>query len=431
MTPEIMKRIDQIRNGEIPEGYKKGKIGIVPEEWEEVPFSTLFTSTSDYTDDLEKYPLYSLTIEDGITAKTERYDRSHLVKKENSYKIVCPNDYAYNPMNLRFGAVARHRGSFPVAVSGYYDIFTTVHKSDLPFMDSFLTSGFMITYYNRMSTGSLVEKQRVHFSDFLKFSLPLPPIEERKRIADILTTQDAIIECCEKKINQLKQMKKYYLQNIFPKHGETVPKIRFKGFNGPWEQCRLGEMVVFSKGTGYSKGDLKKIGTPIILYGRLYTDYEPVIEKVDTFVDMKPGSVFSNGGEIIIPASGESAEEISIASVVKESGIILGGDINIITPPVNLDSVFLAISLSEGKPHYDLAKMAQGKSVVHLHNNDLEKIELIYPSYAEQVQISTFIMSIDKLITLHKKKLKEEQKKKVALQQQLFMGIVRIKNERI
>ena len=187
MIPEIKQRIEQIRRGEVPEGYKKGKLGIVPKEWNETPFSTLFTSTNDYTDDLDKYPLYSLTIEDGVTPKTERYERSHLVKKEDSYKIIRPDDYAYNPMNLRFGAVARHKGDMAVAVSGYYDIFTTVHESDLPFMDSFLTCGPMITYYNRVSTGSLVEKQRVHFSQFLEFVLPLPSINERAKIAAILT----------------------------------------------------------------------------------------------------------------------------------------------------------------------------------------------------------------------------------------------------
>ena len=107
MTPEIKQRIEQIKNGEIPKGYKKGKLSIVPEDWEEVCFSSLFTSTSDYTDDLEKHPLYSLTIEDGITVKTDRYNRSHLVKKENSYKIVRPNDYAYNPMNFHYGTPER------------------------------------------------------------------------------------------------------------------------------------------------------------------------------------------------------------------------------------------------------------------------------------------------------------------------------------
>ena len=179
------------------------------------------------------------------------------------------------------------------------------------------------------------------------------------------------------------------------------PKLRFPEFTGPWEQRKLGELVQFSKGKGYSKGDLKEPGTPIILYGRLYTKYETVITDVDTFVDEKTGSVYSSGGEVIVPASGETAEDISIASAVEKPGVLLGGDLNIITPPANLDSAFLAISISNGKPHNDMAKMAQGKSVVHLHNTDLEKIDLAYQNHEEQARISGFFGSIDNLITLH------------------------------
>lgn len=177
----------------------------------------------------------------------------------------------------------------------------------------------------------------------------------------------------------------------------------FRGSFHVWEQRKLGELVQFSKGAGYSKGDLKESGTPIILYGRLYTKYETVITDVDTFADAKNGSVYSRGGEVIVPASGETAEDISIASVVEKSGILLGGDLNIITPPADLDSAFLAISISSGKPHEDISKMAQGKSVVHLHNTDLEKINMTYPSHEEQTQISGFFRRIDYLITLHQR----------------------------
>uniref|UniRef100_I5AQG7 ATPase component of ABC transporters with duplicated ATPase domain n=1 Tax=Eubacterium cellulosolvens (strain ATCC 43171 / JCM 9499 / 6) TaxID=633697 RepID=I5AQG7_EUBC6 len=160
-------------------------------------------------------------------------------------------------------------------------------------------------------------------------------------------------------------------------------------------------MVSFSKGSGYSKGDLREKGTPIILYGRLYTRYETVISDVDTYVEAKDGSVYSKGGEVIVPGSGETAEDISIASVVEKSGILLGGDLNIINPPANIDPAFLAISISNGNPHRDMAKMAQGKSVVHLHNADLAKIDLPYPCYEEQRKISSYFASFDNLITLH------------------------------
>ena len=185
---------------------------------------------------------------------------------------------------------------------------------------------------------------------------------------------------------------------------ETIRSGDFSKKTNAWEQRKLGEMVQFSKGSGYSKGDLKEAGTPIILYGRLYTKYETVISDVDTFADVKAGSVYSRGGEVIVPASGETAEDISIASVVEKPGVLLGGDLNIITPPTDLDSAFLAISISNGKPHNDMAKMAQGKSVVHLHNTDLEKIVLTFPSHEEQVKISAYFKRIDTLITLHQRK---------------------------
>ena len=426
MTPEVKKRIDQIRNGIVPEGYKKGKLGIVPGEWDEIPFSTLFTSTSDYTDNLHQYPLYSLTIEDGITAKTERYERSHLVKKDNSYKVVRPNDYAYNPMNIRFGAVARHKGDIPVAVSGYYDIFTTVHKSDLVFMDSFLTCGPMITYYNKVSTGSLIEKQRVHFSDFLEFSLALPPLEERKKIAEILTTQDKAIELERQRIDEILKVKQFFLGKMFPKKGQAVPEIRFKGFTGVWEQRKAIDIADYSKGNGYSKGDLTDAGTPIILYGRLYTKYQFAISEVDTFTVPRNGAVYSQGNEVIVPASGETADDIARASAVEKSGVLLGGDLNILRPFDFINPLFLALAISNGEPQKELAKKAQGKSVVHIHNTDIQEVTIAYPSRTEQDRIVSVFRQLDNLITLHQRKLEEEKKKKKALMQLLLTGIVRV-----
>ncbi|MCO4682073.1 hypothetical protein Si005_00007 [Streptococcus infantarius subsp. infantarius] len=199
-----------------------------------------------------------------------------------------------------------------------------------------------------------------------------------------------------------------------------IPKIRFKGFTDDWEQRKLGELVTFSKGSGYSKGDLLKEGTPIILYGRLYTKYETVISNVDTFVEPKGKSVFSKGGEVIVPGSGETAEDISIASVVEESGVLLGGDLNIITPPKEINSAFLAISISNGKPHKDMAKMAQGKSVVHLHNSDLAKIDFPFPIYEEQCRISNQFAELDNLITLHQRKCEQTKELKKFMLQKMF-----------
>ena len=170
-----------------------------------------------------------------------------------------------------------------------------------------------------------------------------------------------------------------------------------------WEQRELRTAATFSKGSGYSKNDLKENGTPIILYGRLYTKYETVISEVDTFVDVQPNSVYSTGHEVIVPASGETAEDISRASFVAKSGILLGGDLNIIVPDDYINPVFLALTISNGNQQKELSKRAQGKSVVHIHNSDLENVVLLYPKYEEQEKIGEYFSKLDSLITLHQR----------------------------
>ena len=134
-------------------------------------------------------------------------------------------------------------------------------------------------------------------------------------------------------------------------NSKYVPKRRFKEFvgDGEWEQNQLKELAEFSKGRGYSKSELQTDGQPIILYGRLYTKYETVISTVDTFTHIKENSVLSKGGEVLVPSSGESAEDIARASVVAEEGIIIGGDLNIITLCKKIEPIFLSLAISNGK----------------------------------------------------------------------------------
>ena len=185
---------------------------------------------------------------------------------------------------------------------------------------------------------------------------------------------------------------------------QNAPEIRFEGFADPWEQRKLGELCTISKGHGYSKADIRDAGTPLILYGRLYTQYESRIENVDTFAVEQEGSLLSKGNEVIVPASGETAEDIAVASSVRRSGIIFGGDLNVVTPVNKLDPDYIALAITYSKAHDDLAKRAQGKSVVHVHGNDIAEVEIPYPSESEQKRISTVVLGLDSLITLHQRK---------------------------
>lgn len=209
---------------------------------------------------------------------------------------------------------------------------------------------------------------------------------------------------------------------IFNKNWSDIPELRFPGYTDAWVKCELSKLAKFSKGRGFSKSDLVNTGYPIILYGRLYTNYETTISVVtDTFISDDLNSIKSEIGDVIVPGSGETAEDISRASNVDISGIVLGGDLNIIKPNNQiLDSTFLAITISNGSQQKELTKRAQGKSVVHLHNSDLEKILVYLPTKGEQIKIGKFFTKLDQAIAVNERELnKLKELKKCYLQKSL------------
>ena len=255
----------------------------------------------------------------------------------------------------------------------------------------------------------------------VKVPITLPNTDEQKQIGAFFKQLDDTIALHQSKLNNFKKLKRGLLQFLFTNSDSSIPMIRFKNFAKKWEKCKLGKLATFSKGSGYSKSDLRESGTPIILYGRLYTNYETIIEDVDTYVIEKEKSVISKGNEVIVPASGETAEDISRASVVARAGIILAGDLNIIKPGNKIDSAFLALTISNGSQKKELSKRAQGKSIVHLHNSDLKEVLLVFPSVEEQQRISLMFEQLDKVINIHKSKIQYLKNIKVSLLQRMFI----------
>lgn len=201
---------------------------------------------------------------------------------------------------------------------------------------------------------------------------------------------------------------------------DKKPAIRFKDYSDDWEQRKTIDIADYSKGNGYSKGDLTDVGTPIILYGRLYTKYQFAISEVDTFAVPRNGAVYSQGNEVIVPASGETAEDIARASAVEKSGVLLGGDLNILRPFDFMNPLFLALAISNGEPQQELAKKAQGKSVVHIHNSDIQEVTIAFPSRTEQDRIVSVFRQLDNLITLHQRKYDKLQNLKKAMLEKMF-----------
>lgn len=247
-------------------------------------------------------------------------------------------------------------------------------------------------------------------------------IAEQQSISNYFTKLDEELTLQTQKLSKLQQIKAASLQNMFPQEGQMLPKVRFAGFEGEWERVRLGEIAQFFKGKGYSKNDLTEKGSPIFLYGMMYTKYRFAVNEVDTYTDKDFSSLLSQGNEVIIPASGETAEDIACASAFLIKDVILGGDLNVICFDLSLYSTpFIALSISNGSSRKYLSKCAQGKSVVHLRNSDIKTVVLSLPSLPEQQAIANYFTKLDRKIELETQKLEKLKQIKSACLSKMFV----------
>ena len=209
---------------------------------------------------------------------------------------------------------------------------------------------------------------------------------------------------------------------------KLVPELRFPEYEGAWVSSQLGQCATFSKGKGISKSDIVEDGvTPCIRYGELYTTYSTRIDEPVSATNAPTHELhLSQGGEVIVPASGETAEDIATAASVPIPGIALGGDLNVIRGRFNSD--FLANMLS-AKRRLDLAVLAQGNSVVHIYAAQLAILRVNFPSEDEQRKIASFLDIVSRKITLltEKKSVLEDYKRGVM--QRLFSRALRFSRD--
>lgn len=200
----------------------------------------------------------------------------------------------------------------------------------------------------------------------------------------------------------------------------NVPNLRFS-YKGDWSKRKLNEICQFFKGNGLSKSDLSNEGFPCILYGELYTTYKnevisDIISKTNTTLS---NPFLSRNNDLIIPGSGEDPIDIAVARAICQNDIILGGDLNILRPKSNVSAAFLSYQLN-GVRRYDIAKKAQGKSIVHLHNSDLKEVLVSIPTYNEQLHIVKLLTKIDEMIETQSKIIDDYNSLKMGIYNWMF-----------
>ena len=200
-------------------------------------------------------------------------------------------------------------------------------------------------------------------------------------------------------------------------------KSEFKNLPSGWKVVRLGEICDFYKGKGISKDDISENGIFCIRYGELYTTYSEKIDKIYSKTNLNPSELFlSKCNDIIIPCSGETAQDIAKASCVLLDNIALGGDLNVLRTRQN--GIFLSYYLNVIAKK-DIAKIAQGVSIVHLYASELKNLKIKIPPLDEQEKIAEILSTWDEAINLTINLIENKKQFKKALMQNLLTAKIR------
>lgn len=268
----------------------------------------------------------------------------------------------------------------------------------------------------------------------------LPPLPEQQRIAKALSDVDALISTTEKLIQKKKNIKQGAMQNLL------TGKKRLPGF-GPqnkspaykqtelglipddWEVKKLSEFGTFSKGSGISREESNTGEYPAVRYGELYTTHNDYIKSFYSHISYEVASKSKkiNKGDLLFTCSGETKEDIGkcVAFIGNEKAYA-GGDLLILSPTVNIDSLFYGFLLNTTVAVKQKSSMAQGDAVVHISAESIGKIRVPFPSKEEQTSIANVLSSMDKEIETLNTKLEKYRNLKTAMMQQLLTGKIRL-----
>ncbi|MEE1017044.1 MAG: restriction endonuclease subunit S [Ruminococcus sp.] len=430
MTPKTKKKIEQIQNGETPNGYKFTDVGILPDNWGCARLSDISEQITQ-TAGTEKYETVSISAGIGFVNQAKKFGKELSGKQYAKYTVLHKGDFSYNKGNSKKypqGCVYRLKDRETAAVPNVFESFR-ITTGCSEYYDQLFVSGYLNHHLYRLINHGVRDDGLLNLThkDFYSCLLPVPPIEEQKKIAKILSAQDTVIECYEKKIEQLKRMKKYYLQNMFPKRGESVPKIRFKGFPDPWEQQKLADI--------YQKIGNAFVGTATPYYvknGHFYLESNNVKDgqinyttKVfinDEFYENQKDK-WLHTGDIVMVQSGHVGHAAVIPKELDNTAA--HALIMFRNPKTKIEPYFLNYQYQTNNAKKKIESITTGNTIKHILASDMQEFVVDVTSYEEQSNIVGVFQRLDTLITLHQRKLEEEKKKKKALQQLLLTGIVR------
>lgn len=422
MTPEVRDRIDQIRQGIVPEGYKKTKSGILPESWSVRTIAECLERV-EHPVEVQANEMYTQI---GIRSHGKGLFYKEPVTGDSlgnkSVFWIEPDCFILNIVFAWEQAIGKTTQAEAGMIGSHrFPMYRPINGSiDIDYLISYLLTKRGTDILEAASPGGAGRNRTLGQDRFMKSRIVLPPLDEQQKIAEILSTQDKAIELQGRKIEELKRFKKGCLEKMFPRKGQKVPEKRFPGFTDDWEQKKFSSLYIKVN----EKNDLSFGTDRIISVANMYFKAdikESSDEYLKTYNVMRLGDIAFEGNKSKNYAHGRFVENTIGDGIISHV-------FDVFRPIAEYDLQFWKYLINdEGIMGSILTRCTKASTMMtNLVAEDFLKETIAVPSLNEQRKIGMFLNRVDDYITLHQRKLEEMKRQKKALMQLLLTGIVRV-----
>lgn len=430
MTKQIHS---DIAAGQVPEGYKLEHGYVIPKEWKVVHFNECFHRLTQKNTENNQNVL-TISAQQGLISQLDYYNTLYASEDKTGYFLLQKDDFAYNKSysaDYAYGAIKQLEKYDKGIVSPLYICFSANEGTNTDFYRQYFEAGM----FNREIYKIAQEGARNHgllnvsTPEFFSAVLVFPPVEEQKKIAEVLSCCNRVIELKQQLIAEMQRLKSGFLQAMFPAKGHSEPDIRFPEFSGDWEQRKLGDMMNVTSVKRIHQSDWTDSGVRFLrardivaaakneepddyLYisKEKYEEYSALSGKVDVSDLLVTGV-----GTIGVPYLVRNLEPLYF----KDGNIIWFQNSD------KIDGKFLFYSFSAEQIQGFVNESAGIGTVGTYTIESGKKTPISLPNQIEQAKVGEFFQQLDNLITLHQRELEETKKKKKSLAKLLLTGSVR------
>ena len=428
MKESIKKRIEAVRRGEVPEGYRIENGYLIPNDWKTVPLNRRFTrSTKKNKSGCEN--VLTISAQMGLVNQREFYDKDIASEDKSGYLLMKNGEFAYNKSystGYPYGVIKQLTKYDEGIVSPLYICFAPNAGTNTAFYTQYFEGG----RYNREIYRVAQEGARNHgllnvsVEDFFKGTLVEPSAYEQQKIAEILATCDRVIELKQQLLEEKRRQKQWLIQKLLdPNSGVKLPGFGTRA----WKEIPLSEVFLYIRNgfvgtaTPYYVDD----GIPYIEGTNIQNgqwDLSEVLHISEEFHRQHSNSVLQ-AGDVVVVQSGHVGD----CTVVTEE--IAGSNshaIIIMTPTPRINSHYCSCYINSPMGQGKLVGCITGNTVKHILASDMKNYLLPCPEKDEQDELATLFCAVEKEITAIEKEIEAWRQKKKALMQFLLTGLVRV-----